>query len=98
MPDFFNTAAGTASIIGGIVTLGAVLHAWITSRSTRALQADIHTALQVSLTDMRKGFTESQERLGHILERMDARTERMNQLAEERHREVLQRLPEERPR
>jgi hypothetical protein len=51
--------------------------------STRRLQADIHTATQSTLADMRKGFTET-------LERMDQRTERMNILAEERHREALE--------
>jgi hypothetical protein len=33
-----------------------VLQAWITGCSTRRLQADIHTATQLTLTDMRKGF------------------------------------------
>jgi len=83
VPEWGNTGAGAASTVGLIVTPGAVLEAWITGRSTRRLQADIHTATQSTLADMRKGFTET-------LERMDQRTERMNILAEERHREALE--------
>jgi hypothetical protein len=56
IPEWCNTGAGAASIVGLIVTLGAVLQAWITGCSTRRLQADIHTATQLTLTDMRKGF------------------------------------------
>jgi hypothetical protein len=44
---------------------------------------DIHAATQLTLTDLRKGFSESQERLGQILERMDQR-------ADERQREMIQ--------
>jgi hypothetical protein len=56
IPEWCNTGAGAASIVRLIVTLGAVLQAWITGCSTRRLQADIHTATQLTLTDMRKGF------------------------------------------
>jgi hypothetical protein len=71
-----------ASILGVFIALGSVLQALILGRTTTRLQADIHAATQATLRDMRKGFTESQERLGQILERMDQR-------ADERHREVI---------
>jgi hypothetical protein len=80
--EWFNTGAGAASIVGLIVTIGAIIQAMITGRSTRRLQADIHASTQLALADMRKGFTESQERLGQILERMDQR-------ADERHRDTI---------
>ena len=95
--DWFNTGAGAASMVGLIVTLGAIMQAVITGRSTRRLQADIHASTQLTLTDMRKGFAESQEKMDEnwqrTLERMDQRWqeafERMDQRADERHRATL---------
>jgi hypothetical protein len=76
--EWFNGGAGAASIVGLIVTIGSVISGWHLKR----LLADIHASTQLTLTNMRKGFTESQERLGQILERMDQR-------ADERHRETI---------
>jgi hypothetical protein len=71
--DWFNTGAGAASIVGLIVTLGAVLQAYLTGRSTRRLQADIHVATQAILADLGKGFRETQQQLSQTLEHMDER-------------------------
>jgi hypothetical protein len=90
--EWFNTGAGAASIVGLIVTIGSVISGWHLKR----LQADIHASTQLTLTDMRKGFSESHEHLaasqkaiaeavsgiGQILERMDQR-------ADERHRDTI---------
>jgi hypothetical protein len=97
--EWFNTGAGAASMVGLIVTIGGIIQAIITGRSTRRLQADIHASTQLTLIDMRKGFTESHERLaesqkaiaeavggiGKILDRMDQR-------AEERYRDLRGRI------
>jgi hypothetical protein len=81
--------AGTlASILG--------LFSWVGDRRARQDRHAIHTATQQTLKDMQKGFQESQERLGQILERMDQgwreAMERMDRRADERHREVMGRL------
>jgi hypothetical protein len=80
---FFNTALGAASlmslILGGI--LGVV--SWRISRSTDKLITQNHT-------ETRTLIAEGDARTQDILARMDERTARMNELAEERHREVIQ--------
>jgi hypothetical protein len=80
---FFNTTAGAASLIslilGGI--LGVV--SWRISRSTDKL-------ITQSYTETRTLIAEGDARTQDILARMDERTARMNELAEERHREVIQ--------
>jgi hypothetical protein len=80
---FSNTAAGAASlmslILGGI--LGVV--SWRISRSTDKLITQSHT-------ETRTLIAEGDARTQDILARMDERTGRMNELAEERHREVIQ--------
>jgi hypothetical protein len=50
-------------MVGLIVTIGGIIQAIITGRRTRRLQADIHASTQLTLIDMRKGCTESHERL-----------------------------------
>lgn len=80
---FFNTTAGAASlmslILGGI--LGLV--SWKISRATDKLITQSHT-------DTRTLIAQGDARTQDILARMDDRTTRMNELAEERHREVIQ--------
>jgi hypothetical protein len=76
-----------ASILGVFIALGSIAQALILGRSTTRLQADIHAATQLTLVDMRKGFTESQERMDqHWREAF----ERMDRRADERHQEVIQ--------
>ena len=90
----FNEWGIVASIIGAAIGVSALLQAWLLGRAAKAFHGDVHTATQLTLTDMRKGFSESQDRLGQILEGMDQRWqeafERMDQRADERHREALQ--------
>ena len=94
--EWFNTGACAASIVGLIVTIGAIMQATITGRATRRLQADIHAATQATMADIAKGFRDSQSELGKILERMDERWretfERLDQQAEERYRDLRGRL------
>lgn len=78
-------------------SVAVLIHGLMPSRQTTRLQADIHAATQSTLSDMRKGFSEPQERLGEVLARMDDRQERLGQIiermdqrADERHREVIQ--------
>lgn len=78
-----------ASILGVFIALGSIAQALILGRTTARLQADIHAATQATLTALGKGFRETQQQLGAILERMDQRLERMDQRADERHREAL---------
>ena len=85
--EWFNTGAGAASIVGLIVTIGSIISGWHLKR----LQADIHASTQSTLTDMRKGFAESQQQLGAILERMDRRLEQMDQRTD-RLAEILDRI------
>jgi hypothetical protein len=80
---FFNTAAGAASlmslILGGI--LGVV--SWRISRSTDKLITHGRDSTHALIKEM---HADTQRTLAQ----MDERTTRMNELAEERHREVIQ--------
>jgi hypothetical protein len=76
--EWFAVIAGGASVASLPV---AIVLGWFGKRTA----VDIHAATQLTLTDLRKGFSESQERLGQILERMDQR-------ADERQREMVQAL------
>jgi hypothetical protein len=76
--------AGTLASILGLFGL-------LSDRHTTRLIADIHTSTQSTLTDMRKGFSESHERLGAILERMDQRLERVEQQPD-RLAQILERM------
>ncbi len=78
-----NTNGGAASILGLWVTFAALVAGWLSSRSTNRL---IHT----STADTRTLLERMDERHSALLQRMDERTGRMNELAEERHREVIQ--------
>ena len=80
--------AGAASIVGLIVTIGSVISGWHLKR----LQADIHAATQATLTDMRKGFSDSQQTLGEAVKSLGQILERMDRAAEDRHRELKDRL------
>jgi hypothetical protein len=102
MPELtWTTALAWFGVLTGAASIAALIHGLVTSRQTARLQADIHAATQSTLSDMRKGFSETQARLGDILAHMDDRQERiderwreaferMDQRADERHREVLQ--------
>jgi hypothetical protein len=104
MPELtWTTALAWVGVLSGAATLAALVHGLLASRQTTRLQGDIHAAMQATLQDMRKGFSESQQTLGQILERLDGRLEhadrrwqeafeRMDQRADERHREVVQLL------
>jgi hypothetical protein len=84
MPELtWMTALAWFGVLTGAASIGSLLHGWISGRQLGRLQADIHAATQSTLTDIRKGFSDSQERLGQILERMDQR-------ADERHREAIE--------
>jgi hypothetical protein len=101
MPELtWTTALAWFGVLTGAASVAALIHGLITARQTTRLQADIHAATQSTLGDMRKGFSETQARLGDILARMDDRQERMDQhwreafermdqRADERHREVI---------
>jgi hypothetical protein len=84
--EWFAVIAGGASVASLPV---ALVLGWFGKRTS----VDIHAATQLTLTDLRKGFSESQERLGQILTQMDQHWreafERMDQRADERHREVI---------
>jgi hypothetical protein len=84
MPELtWTTALAWFGVLTGAASVAALIHGLVTARQTARLQVDIHAATQLTLTDIRKGFSDSQERLGQILERMDQR-------ADERHREALE--------
>jgi hypothetical protein len=85
----FNEWGIVASIIGAAIGVSALLQAWLLGRVAQAFHGDVHTATQRTLTDLAKGFRESQERMD---QRWQEAFERMDQRADERHREVLQAL------
>jgi hypothetical protein len=102
MPELtWTTALAWFGVLAGAASVAALVFGWIGQRQTTRLQVDIHAATHSTLADLRKGFSETQQSLGAILERMDQRqaeadqrwqhaVERMDQRADERHREVLQ--------
>ena len=85
--EWFAVIAAGASVASLPV---ALVLGWFGKRTA----VDIHTATQSTLADMRKGFSESHERLGQILTQMDQHWreafERMDQRADDRHREVVE--------
>jgi hypothetical protein len=102
MPELtWTTALAWFGVLTGAASIGSLIHGWISGRQLGHLQADIHAATQSTLQDMRKGFSESQQTLGQILERLDGRLEqadrrwqeafeRMDQRADDRQREMIQ--------
>jgi DNA anti-recombination protein RmuC len=97
MPELtWTTALAWFGVLAGATSVAALIHGLVTSRQTTRLQDDIHAATQAMLTDLGKGFRETQQQLSQTLERMDERWreafERMDQRADDRHREVLQAL------
>jgi hypothetical protein len=89
---WFGVLTGAASvaslIIGGI--LGLVT--WRQNRATTQLITDGHAATQLTLKDIAKGFNEGQQALGQVVTGLGQILERMDQRADERHREVVQLL------
>jgi hypothetical protein len=85
---------GWSAVIAGGASVASLPMAIVLGWFGKRAAVDIHTATQLTLTDMRKGFSESQERLGQILTQMDQHwreaLERMDQRADERHREVVE--------
>jgi hypothetical protein len=80
---FFNTAAGAASLMSLI--LGSILGvvSWRISRSTDKLITHGRDSTQMLIKEV---HADTQRTLAQ----MDERTTRMNELAEERHRETIQ--------
>jgi uncharacterized phage infection (PIP) family protein YhgE len=84
MPELtWTTALAWFGVIAGAASVASLVAGLVGTYQTNRLIANIHAATRQTLTDMRKGFSETQERLGAILERMDQR-------ADERHQEALQ--------
>ena len=81
--EWFNTAAGAASLMGLILGVVLGMVSWRISRATDKL------ILQNS-RDTHALIVQGDARTQDILARMDERTTRMNELAEQRHRETLQ--------
>jgi hypothetical protein len=81
--DWFNTTAGAASLMGFILAVILGLVSWRISRATDRLIAQSHRETQALMA-------QGDARTHEILARMDERTTRMNELAEERHREVVE--------
>ena len=81
--EWFNTAAGGASLMGLILAgiLGMV--SWQISRATDKLITHGRDSTQALIKEV---HADTQRTLAQ----MDDRTTRMNELAEERHREVIQ--------
>jgi hypothetical protein len=81
--EWFGVIAGGASVASLPV---AIVLGWFGKRTA----VDIHAATQLTLMDLRKGFSESQERLGQTMAGLGQILERMDERADERHREVIQ--------
>jgi hypothetical protein len=95
MPELtWTTTLTWFGVLTGAIGVSALLQAWLLGRSARQFHADVHAATQATLADMRKGFTESHDRLGQMLARMDdcwrEAFERMDRRADERHRDVIE--------
>jgi hypothetical protein len=90
--DWFQVLTGAASVGGVVMTAGALLAGWLWTKSTNRLisQGDQHTQALVAAGDQHTqalvaaGDQHTQTILG-----------RMNELAEERHRALLDKLPGE---
>ena len=100
MPELtWTIALAWFGVLSGAASVASLVFGLIMGRQTSRLQADIHASTQLTLADMRKGFSESHERLaesqkaiaeavggiGQILDRMDQR-------AEERYRDLRGRI------
>jgi len=84
MPELtWTTALAWFGVLAGAASVGGLVLGLIGTWQTKRLQADSHTATQTTLADIAKGFRESQQSLGQILERMDQR-------ADDRQREMIQ--------
>ena len=128
MPELtWTTALVWFGVLTGAVSIAALIQGLVGTWQMRTLQVDVHTATQLTLSDMAKGFRESQEALGRAIaesqqalgraitesqqalgraitesqqalgraisesqQALGQILERMDQRAEERHREALQ--------
>jgi hypothetical protein len=90
MPELtWTTALAWFGVLTGAASVAALIHGLITARQTTRLQADILAATQATLTDIAKGFKEGQQALGQAVTGLGQVLERMDQRADERHREAL---------
>ena len=85
--DWFNTAAGAASLLGLWVTLAALILGWWWSRSASTLIAQTTGKTQELITT---SATDTKTLLARMDEHWRQAWERMDQRADERHREVIQ--------
>jgi hypothetical protein len=79
-------------VLAGAASVAALVFGWLGQRQTTRLRADIHAATRTTLTDIAKGFKEGQQALGEAVTGLGQVLERMDQRADERHREVVQLL------
>jgi hypothetical protein len=97
----YHVAPGDPHIVFGVLagaaSLGGLVMGYMTGRQLKGPQADIHVATQSTLADLGRGFRETQERLAQMVtgisegqQRLGAILERMDQRADERHRELVQ--------
>jgi hypothetical protein len=76
MPELtWTTALAWFGVLAGAASVAALILGLIGTWQTTRLQADLHTAMQTTMADIAKGFRESQQSLGQILERMDQRAD-----------------------
>jgi fructoselysine-6-P-deglycase FrlB-like protein len=97
MPELtWTTALAWFGVLSGAASVASLVFGLIMGRQTKALQTDIHAAMQVTLSDINKSITQGQQATQAILERMDAgwreAFDRMDQRAEERYRDLRGRI------
>jgi uncharacterized membrane protein YccC len=100
MPELtWTTALAWFGVIAGAASVASLIAGLISTWQTNRLIANVHVATQTTLTDMRKGFSETQERLGEAIKgigdgqtRLGEILERMDRAAEDRHRDLKDRL------
>jgi hypothetical protein len=64
MPELtWTIALAWFGVLSGAASVASLVFGQIMGRQTSRLQADIHASTQLTLADMRKGFSESHERL-----------------------------------
>jgi len=93
MPELtLTTALAWFGVLAGAASVAALVFGWLSQRQTTRLQADIHASTQTTLADIAKGFKEGQQALGEAVTGLGQVLERMDQRADERHRDVVQLL------
>jgi uncharacterized membrane-anchored protein YhcB (DUF1043 family) len=88
MPELTWAAAlAWFGVIASAASIAGLLTGLLGMRQTNKLIVNVHTATQQTLTDLAKGFRETTEAMDR---RHVESAERMDQRADERHREVIQ--------